>query len=93
MAGQFEEAEQIDVVERSFRVVRPKRHKHRCRCGAGIETALGPDKLVAGGRYLIDFAVDLAIAKLADHLPLERRIRQMARDGLDVDSSIKSPQS
>ena len=87
IAGQFEEADEIDVVERSFRVVRHKRQKYRCRCGAGIETALGPDKLVPGGRYSIDFAVDVAIAKFADHLPLERQVRQMARDGLDVDSS------
>ncbi len=87
MAGQFEEAEEIDVVERSFRIVRHKRQKYRCRCGAGIETALGPDKLVAGGRYSIDFAVDVAIAKFADHLPLERQVRQMARDDLDMDSS------
>ena len=41
------------------KVVRHKRQKYRCRCGAGIETALGPDKLVAGGRYSIDFAVDV----------------------------------
>jgi transposase len=87
MTDQFEEADEIDVVERSFRVVRRRRQKYRCRCGAGIETALGPDKLVAGGRYSSDFAVDVAIAKLADHLPLERQVRQMARDGLDVDSS------
>jgi transposase len=87
MAGQFEEADEIDVVERSFRIVRHKRQKCRCRCGAGIETAVGPDKLVPGGRYSIDFAVDVAIAKFADHLPLERQVRQMARDGLDVDSS------
>ena len=87
MVGQFEEADEIDVVERSFRIVRHKRQKYRCRCGAGIETALGPEKLVAGGRYSIDFAVDVAIAKFADHLPLERQVRQMARDGLAVDSS------
>jgi transposase len=87
IAGQFEEADEIDVVERSFRVVRHKRQKYRCRCGAGIETAPGPDKLVAGGGYSNDFAVDVTTAKLADHLPLERQVRQMARDGLDVDSS------
>ncbi len=42
---------------------------------------------MAGGRYSVDFAVDVAIAKFADHLPLERQVRQMARDGLAVDSS------
>ncbi len=57
------------MVERSFRIVRHKRQKYRCRCGAGIETALGPDKLVPGGRYSIDFAVDVAIAKFTDHPP------------------------
>jgi transposase len=45
---------------------------------------MGPDKLVAGGRYSIDFALDVAIARFADRLPLERQVRQMARDGLDV---------
>jgi transposase len=50
MTGQFEEAAEIDVVERSFQIVRHKRQKYRCRCGAGIETALGPEKLVPGGR-------------------------------------------
>lgn len=61
-----------------------ERQKYRCRCGAEIETAMGPDKLVAGDRDSIDFALDLAIARFADRLPLERQVRQMARDGLDV---------
>ena len=51
MTGQFEEADEIDGVERSSRIVRHKRQKYRCRCGAGIETALGSEKLVPGGRY------------------------------------------
>ena len=70
---QFEEADEIDVVEHSFRIVRHKRQKYRCRCGEKIETAFGPDKLIPGGRYSIDFAVDVAIAKFADHLPLSAR--------------------
>lgn len=47
--GQFEESEEIDVVERSFRLVRHKRQKCRCGCGQSIETALGPAKLIPGG--------------------------------------------
>jgi len=72
MPGQFEEADEVGVVERSFRIVRHKRQKYRCGCGEKIEIALGPEKLVPGGRYSTDFAVDVAIAKFADHLPLER---------------------
>jgi len=86
MAGQFEESEEIDVLERQFVVVHHKRKKYRCACGSCVETALGPDKLIAGGRYSVDFAVSVAIAKYADHLPLERQVRVMKRQGLTVDS-------
>jgi transposase len=77
---QFEEAEEIDVIERSFQLVRHKRQKYRCRCGECIETALGPPKLIPGGRYSVDFAVTVAVAKHADHLPLARQVRQISRD-------------
>lgn len=86
MVGQFEESDEVDSLERQFVIVRHKRKKYRCGCGSCIETALGPDKLIAGGRYSIDFAVSVAIAKYADHLPLERQVRMMKRQGLTVDS-------
>ena len=41
MTGQYEESEEIDVVERSFRLVRHQRQKYTCRCGECIDTALG----------------------------------------------------
>ena len=85
-AGQCEEAEEIDVVERSFRLVRHQRQKYRCRCGSCIDTALGPPKLVPGGRYSVDFAVAVAVGKYLDHLPLARQVRQMARADLTVDT-------
>jgi len=83
---QYEEAEEIDVVERSFRIVRHRRQKYRCRCGECIPTAPGPAKLIPGGRYSVDFAVSVAVAKYLDHLPLARQVRQMARAGLTVDT-------
>src|SRR5437016_10501532 len=83
---QYEEAEEIDVVERSFRIVRHRRQKYRCECGGCIVTAPGPAKLVPGGRYAVDFAVSVAVAKYLDHLPLARQVRQMARAGLTVDT-------
>jgi transposase len=46
----------------------------------------GPVKLIAGGRYSLDFAIHVAIDKWCDHLPLERQVRRMKRAGLDVDS-------
>ena len=91
MAGQFEESEEIDSLERQFVLVRHKRKKYRCRCGGCVETAPAPEKLIKGGRYSIDFAVSVAVAKYADHLPLERQVRIMKRQGLDVDSQLKDP--
>src|SRR5207245_8753979 len=62
------------------------RTKHRGRCGGGGLTAPGPAKLVAGGRYAVDFAVSVAVGQYLDHLPLARQVRQMARVGLTVDT-------
>jgi transposase len=84
--GQFEEADEIDVIERSFRIVRHKRQKYRCGCGECIDTALGPQKLVPGGRYSVDFAIEVVVAKYLDHMPLARQVRQMGREGLRVDT-------
>lgn len=84
--GQFEESEEIDVLERRFVLKRIKRQKYRCRCGQCIETAPGPSKLQSGGRYSKDFAVHVAVSKYADHLPLERQVKIMRREGLVVDS-------
>ena len=86
MAGQTEDSEEVDVLERQFVLVRHKRKKYRCSCGGCVETAPGPDKLIPGGRYSIDFAVSVAIAKYTDHMPLERQVRVMKRQGLTVDS-------
>ena len=84
--NQYEEADEVDVIERTFRIVRHRRQKYRCGCGGCVVTAPGPAKLVAGGRYSVEFAVAVAVAKYLDHLPLARQVRQMARVGLTVDT-------
>ncbi len=86
-AGQFEDSEEITLEPRSFKIVRHRRQKYRCQCTTGaICTAPGPLKLIPGGRYSIDFATDVSVGKHADHLPLERQSRIMAREGLEVSS-------
>jgi transposase len=84
--GQSETSDQVDVIERRFVLRRHVREKRRCECGH-IETALGPDKLAPQSRYSIDFAIHVAIGKYLEHLPLERQVRSMARDGLIIDST------
>lgn len=86
MGEQTEDAEEISVVERRFVVVRHQRRKYRCRCNACVVTAPGPPKLQPGGRYSPEFAVEVAVAKYSDHVPLERQVRIMEREGLRIDS-------
>jgi transposase len=86
MGEQTEDSEEITVVKRQFVLVKHKRQKYRCRCNAAVETAPGPQKLYAGGRYSLEFAVEVAVQKYAYHLPLERLVRMMWHEGLRVDS-------
>lgn len=84
--GQFEDSEEVDVIERKFILKKHRRQKYKCECAECIETALGPVKLIAGGRYSIDFSIDVAVSKYLDHLPLDRQRRIMEREGLKVSS-------
>ncbi len=86
MGDQSEDCEEVSVVERRFVVVRHRRKKYRCCCNAAVVTAPGPRKLIAGGRYSPEFAVEVAASKYLDHLPLERQVRIMDREGLVIDS-------
>jgi transposase len=83
---QFEESEEITVVERRFVLEKRKRQKYRCECNGCIETAPGPVKLFPGARYSVDFAIEVAASKYIDHRPLVRQVRIMAREALVVDS-------
>lgn len=84
--GQFEESEEISVIARKFVRVRHRRARGRCRCYATYVTAPAPPRLIPGGRYSIEFAVDVAVSKYLDHLPLNRQVGMMEREGLAVDS-------
>jgi transposase len=86
MQDQAEESEEVTVIEREFVLVKHRRLKYRCACNGCIETALAPPRLVKGGRYSTDFAIEVAAQKYLDHLPLERQVRMMAREGLVIDS-------
>lgn len=84
--GQTEDSEEIIVIERQFKIVKHQRKKYRCKTGCAPVTAPGPLKLIEGGRYSVDFAVYVAIAKYLYHLPLERQVRMYEANGLAIDS-------
>jgi transposase len=91
MPSQFEESEEVTVIERRFVLVRHRRQKYRCRCNGHVEAAAAPVRLATredarGHRYSVEFAVEVAAQKYLDHLPLERQVRIMRREGLEIDS-------
>ena len=87
LAEQFEESELITSVRRSFILKEVKRQKYACSGCGTLCAAPGPLRLVPGGRYDIAFAVQTALDKYLDAMPLERQLRKMARLGLDVTSA------
>jgi len=84
--GQEETTEEVSVVRRVFVLKQHKQKKYRCKCGGCIKLAEKPARLVDGGRYSTEFAVEVAVEKYLDHMPLERQVRKMRREGLRVTS-------
>jgi transposase len=86
MGEQFEESEEITLVRRSYEIVRHRRRKYRCGCNGAVVTAPAPPRLVPGGRYSTEFAVEVAADKYINHLPLDRQRKMMGREGLVIDT-------
>ena len=93
LAGQCETAERITTVKATYHIEHHARQKYRCACNGAVVTAPAPPALIPGGRYTPAFAVGVAVAKYADHLPLERQVRMMAREGLIVESQTLCDQT
>ncbi len=65
------------------------RHEHvqevlRCKCGGCVVTAPGAPKVVEKGQYGASFLAHIAVAKCADHLPIYRLEKELARKGAPV---------
>ena len=82
--GRTDDSEEITVVERTYKVTVHRRQVYRCTGCGHLEAALGPKRLVPGGRYSPEFAVAVAVDKYRDALPLARQVTRMAERGLTV---------
>jgi len=80
--GLTEDSTVIAKLSQQFWELLAKRQKYRCSCNGALRVAPGPHKAIEGGRYTLDFAVNVAVDKYADALPLERQVRIMKRAGL-----------
>jgi transposase len=86
MAGQAETSDRVTTVKLTYQLEHHVRQKYRCACNGAVVTAPGPVQVVPGTRYAPEFGVGVAVAKYLDHLPLERQVRMMAREGLVIES-------
>ncbi len=82
--GAEDESEVIESVQRKWIIKKCRQKKYRCKCGGCVVTADGPDKLIKGGRYGLGVAVDAAIAKYDDSVPLSRQVKMARREGIQL---------
>lgn len=84
LPGQTVDGEEIDVIERTFRINIHKCQIYGCAQCGHTESALGPDRLLDGGRYSVEFAATVAVDKYANAQPLANQVREMENQGLTV---------
>ncbi len=78
-----ENSEYITLVEKVYRVERVCRHKYRCgKCHGDIYTVPPLPRIKSGASMSDEVAIDIAVSKYADHLPVERYAKQMERLGM-----------
>jgi transposase len=78
-----EDAEFLSLAQKYYHIVRQRRGKWRCTtCHGDIRTAPLPPRLTPGGSVSDEIAIDVAVSKYADHLPIERYVVQAERLGV-----------
>ena len=79
---------EVEIIVREFVLKKHRRRKYRCTCGtcSGIEMAPMPPRLVPGGHYSNNFAIETATMKYVDQIPFDRIARIFGREGVIVDS-------
>jgi transposase len=82
--GMAQESELITVVGVEFKLEKVTQLVYGCDCPDKLLTAPGPDRVIPGGRYALEFATFVAAQKYLDHMPLARLERMMDRKGLDI---------
>jgi transposase len=83
MENQTEDSEFVTVTERTYHIVRQKRQKYCCKkCHGSIVTAPALPRIVPNGQFSDEVVIDVAVAKYADHIPVERYVTQAERVGL-----------
>ena len=66
-----------------------ERAKYACRkCGDGVRTAPGPDRVIDKGLLGPGFLAQVAVDRFGDHMPYHRLEKKYAREGLNLGRSV-----
>ena len=83
-SGLTEDSEYLTKVPAQYYVVVQMRHKYRCGgCHGDLQTAPNPPKIKEGSGYSDEIAIDVAVSKYCDLVPMERYARIAGRDGVE----------
>ncbi len=82
-SGMTEDSEYLTVIPEQFLVIRQRRHKYRCgKCHGDMKTAPSPPKIKEGSSYSDEMAIDVAVSKYCDLVPIERYSAIAGREGM-----------
>ena len=82
-SGMTEDSEFLTVIPKQYLVVRLMRHKYRCtNCHGDLVTAPAPPRIKEGSAYSDEMAIDVAMTKYCDLVPIERYARMAEREGM-----------
>ncbi|MEO0980655.1 MAG: IS66 family transposase [Pseudomonadota bacterium] len=80
--------ERLDIVPAQLRVIVTVRPKYACRtCTDGVTQMPAPAHLIEGGLPTEGAIAHVLVSKYADHCPLYRQSRILARSGIDIHRS------
>lgn len=82
-SGMTEDSEFLTVIPKQYLVVRLMRHKYRCTsCHGDLVTAPAPPRIKEGSAYSDEMAIDVAMTKYCDLVPIERYSKMAEREGM-----------
>jgi transposase len=82
-SGMTEDSEHLTVVPKQYFLVRVMRHKYRCpSCHGDLVTAPVPPRIKEGSAYSDEMAIDVAMTKYCDLVPIERYAAMAEREGM-----------
>jgi transposase len=79
-------SQRLDVVPAQYQVIVTRRPKYACRaCEGAVVQAPAPARLIEGGLPTERLVAHVAVAKYAEHCPLDRQAQILARQGVAID--------